>query len=350
MGGTKVKIGIVGSGMVGSTAAYALVMQGIGRKIVLVNKSEARAQAEADDILHAVPFAHPLQVSAGGYDDLAGSRVVIIAAGVHQEPGENRLQLLERNAAVFREVVPQILTYASEAILVVATNPVDVMTHLAARYAAEFGVPSGRVIGSGTTLDTARFRTLLGAHVGVDPHHVHAYVVGEHGDSEVLTWSLVTVGGTALDAFCRLHHIRLDEETKGVIDQKVRRAAYHIIAGKGATYYGIGGALARLVDVILHDQRAILTVCTPTPEVAGVANVTVSLPHLVGGEGILATLPLPLNEEETVALQASAQVIRDVTHALKVKDAIFPIQGGFPNEEHLFFEHSEHSLALYPGP
>ncbi len=311
------KIGVVGCGLVGSTAAYALVMQGIGRKIILVDKAEARARAEADDILHAVPFAHPLQVSAGSYEDLAGSRVVIIAAGAHQEPGETRLQLLERNAAVFREVVPQIVTCAPEAILVVATNPVDVMTHLTARFAADFGVPPGRVIGSGTTLDTARFRTLLAAHVGVDPHHVHAYVVGEHGDSEVLTWSLVTIGGTTLDAFCHLHHVRLDEETKRLIDQKVRRAAYHIIAGKGATYYGIGSALARLVNAITHDQRAILTVCTPTLEVAGVTNVTVSLPHLVGGEGILASLPLPLSGEEAAALQASAQVIKDVTDALK---------------------------------
>lgn len=311
------KIGVVGCGLVGSTAAYALVMQGIGRKIILVDKAETRARAEADDILHAVPFAHPLQVSAGSYEDLAGSRVVIIAAGAHQEPGETRLQLLERNAAVFREVVPQIVTCAPEAILVVATNPVDVMTHLTARYAADFGVPPRRVIGSGTTLDTARFRTLLAAQVGVDPHHVHAYVVGEHGDSEVLTWSLVTIGGTTLDAFCHLHHVRLDEETKRLIDQKVRRAAYHIIAGKGATYYGIGSALARLVNAITHDQRAILTVCTPTLEVAGVSNVTVSLPHLVGGEGILASLPLPLSGEEAAALQASAQVIKDATDALK---------------------------------
>jgi len=316
------KVGIVGSGLVGSTAAYALVMQGIGRKVVLVDKNEARARAEADDIRHVVPFAHPLQVEAGGYADLADSRVVIITAGVNQRPGETRLQLLERNAAVFREVVPQILSHAPDAILVVATNPVDVMTHLTARYAAEFGVPSGRVIGSGTTLDTARFRTLLGTHFGVDPHHVHGYVVGEHGDSEVLTWSLVTIGGTTLDEFCRLRDVCLDEETKGVIDQRVRQAAYHIIAGKGATYYGIGGALARIVDVITHDQRAILTVCTPTPGVAGVADVTVSLPHLVGGEGILATLPLPLDEEEQAALNISARTIRDVIEALSIKGEV----------------------------
>jgi L-lactate dehydrogenase len=311
------KIGVVGSGLVGSTAAYALVMQGIGREIVLVDKNEARSQAEADDILHAVPFAHPLRVSAGDYSDLQGSRVVIITAGVSQRPDETRLQLLERNAAVFREVVHQILTYAPDAILLIATNPVDVMTHLAAHYAADLGVPSQRVIGSGTTLDTARFRTLLGSHFGVDPHHVHSYVIGEHGDSEVLTWSLVTIGGMTLEAFCRLQDICLDEEIQQVIDRKVRRAAYHIIAGKGATYYGIGGALARIVDVIVHDQRAILTVCTPMPDVAGVTDVTVSLPHLVGGKGILTTFPLPLSEEELAALAASALVIRNAINAME---------------------------------
>ena len=303
------KIGIAGSGLVGSTAAYALVMEGIGRHIVLVDKNEARAQAEADDILHAVPFAHPLQVSAGEYHDLAGSQVVIITAGVNQRPGESRLQLLERNAAVFREVVPQVLTYAPEAVLVVATNPVDVMTYLAVRYAAEFGVPSRRVIGSGTTLDTARFRTLLGAHFGVDPHHVHGYVVGEHGDSEVLTWSLVTVGGMPLDEFCRLRQINLDPAARQEIDQRVRRAAYSIIAGKGATYYGIGSALARIVEVILQDQRAILTVCTPARDVFGVCDATVSLPHLLGGSGILASFPLTLDQNEQALLRASAQVV-----------------------------------------
>jgi L-lactate dehydrogenase len=311
------KIGVVGSGLVGSTAAYALVMQGIGREIVLVDKNEARSQAEADDILHAVPFAHPLRVTAGDYADLKGSRVVIITAGVSQRPDETRLHLLERNAAVFQEVVHQILTYAPDAILLVATNPVDVMTHLAAHYAADLGVPFHRVIGSGTTLDTARFRTLLGSHFGVDPHHVHGYVIGEHGDSEVLTWSLVTIGGMTLEAFCRLRDICLDEDVQQAIDRKVRRAAYHIIAGKGATYYGIGGALARIVDVIVHDQRAILTLCTPMSEVAGVTDVTVSLPHLVGGQGILTTFPLPLSEEEMAALAASGRVIRNAIDAME---------------------------------
>src|SRR5436190_498272 len=197
------KVGIVGSGFVGATAGYAMVMQGVGREVVLVDKNMDRARAEADDIRHAVPFAHPLEVRAGNYPDLKGCRVVLLCAGVGQKPGETRLQLLQRNAQVFREAVPQVLTHAPETVLVVATNPVDIMTHLAARFAAECKVPAGRVFGSGTTLDTARFRSLLGTHCGVDSHHVHGYVVGEHGDSEVLTWSLATVAGMPLNNFAR---------------------------------------------------------------------------------------------------------------------------------------------------
>jgi L-lactate dehydrogenase len=303
------KIGIVGTGWVGSTAAYALVMRGVGQEIVLIDKNTKRAQAEADDIFHAVPFAHSLRVSAGDYADLAGSRVVILAAGVSQRPGETRLQLLERNAAIFGDVVPRVLEYAPDAILVVATNPVDVMTHLAARYAAEQGVLPGRVIGSGTTLDTARFRVLLGRFLGVDSRHIHGYVVGEHGDSEVLTWSLVTVGGMPLAEFCRQHGLVLDDAVREEIEHQVRDAAYHIIEGKGSTYYGIGAALARVVDAILRDQRSILTVCTPVAQVGGVCDVTISLPHLVGGEGILASFPLPLDEAEQAALEASAEVV-----------------------------------------
>src|SRR3954465_13206471 len=251
-------------------------MRGVGREIVLVDLNQARAEAEADDIRHAVPFAHALDVRAGGYADLAGSCVVVLCAGVGQKPGETRLDLLRRNASVFREVVPQVLAAAPDAVLVVATNPVDVMTPLAARYAAKCGVPAGRILGSGTTLDTARFRSLIGTHCGVDPHHVHAYVIGEHGDSEVLTWSLATVGGMPLASFARLRHITDPLTVREDIDQKVRRAAYTIIGRKGAQFYGIGSALSRIVNVILHDQRSILTVCSPAAEVARVADVTVA--------------------------------------------------------------------------
>ena len=312
------KVGIVGTGMVGATAAYAMVMRGVGREIVLVDKNEKRAQAEADDLFHAVPFAHPLQVRAGYYADLAGSKVVILTAGVGQRPGETRLQLLARNAAIFRQVVPSVLEHAPKAVLVVATNPVDVMTQLAARYAAAHGVPPTRVLGSGTMLDTARFRALLSRHLGVDARHIHAYVVGEHGDSEVLTWSLVTVGGMPLAEFCRQNGISLTDAVRDEIEHRVRDAAYHIIEGKGATYYGIGSALARLVDVILRDQRSILTVCTPVAGVAGVCDVTLALPHLIGGEGVLASFPLPLSDEEETALRASAQVICDAIEELDV--------------------------------
>jgi L-lactate dehydrogenase len=310
------KIGIVGSGAVGATAAYALVMQGIGREIVLVDLNQARAQAEADDILHAVPFAHPLQVRAGDYPELAGAKVVILAAGVSQRPGETRLQLLERNAAVFRSITPQVLACAPDAVLIVATNPVDVMTHLTAKYAADFGLLSHRVIGSGTTLDTARFRALLGRYLGVDPHHVHAYVLGEHGDSEVLAWSEVSIGGIPLLEFCATQGGEVTTQVKAQIDEQVRQAAYRIIEGKGATYYGIGSALARIVNVILRDQRAILTVCTPQQEVAGVQDVTVSLPNLVGGAGIISTCLFPLSEDEFAGLRASAQIVREAITSL----------------------------------
>jgi L-lactate dehydrogenase len=310
------KVGVVGSGLVGSTAAYAMVMRGVGREVVLVDLNQKRAQAEADDILHAVPFASAHEVRAGDYSDLEGSRVVVITAGVNQKPGETRIELLGRNAQVFQQVIPQVLKYAPEAVLVVATNPVDVMTHITAYYAAQQGVPSSRVIGTGTTLDTARFRALLGRSLGVDSAHIHAYVLGEHGDSEVLTWSLVAVGGIPLEDFCRLRNSQICEEDRQVIDEQVRRAAYHIIEGKGATYYGVGSAIARIVEVILRDQRAILTVCTPEEDVVGVKDVTVALPRLVGGQGVIATLEPTLNEQETRDLRASAQIIRSLIDEL----------------------------------
>ena len=313
------KIGVVGAGFVGATAAYALVMRGVGRRIVLVDRNEARARAEADDLLHAVPFAHPLDVVAGGYPDLAGARVVVLTAGVGQRPGETRLSLLARNAAVFREIVPAVLEHAPEAVLIVATNPVDVMTHLAARFAAEKGVPPARVLGSGTMLDTARFRALLGRRLGVDSAHVHAYVVGEHGDSEVLTWSIATVGGLPLADMAERHGVPFDDPLRQEIDGAVRGAAYTIISGKGATYYGVGSALARVVDTVLGDQRSVLTVCAPEAEVAGVRDVTVSLPRLVGGAGVLETLPLVLPAEEEKALERSASVVRAAIDSLDAR-------------------------------
>ena len=313
------KIGIAGCGMVGSTAAFGLLMEGIGREIILVDLNRARAEAEADDLFHAVPFAHPLTVRAGDYVDLEGCRVVVIAAGVAQRPGETRIQLLQRNATVFEQVVPSILQYAGDTILLVVSNPVDIMTHLAAHFAASFGVPSTRVIGSGTMLDTARFRTLLGRRFGVDPQHVHAYVIGEHGDSEVLTWSLAAIAGMRLEEFAskRGEAILTDGE-KQLIDEQVRRAAYHIIAGKGATYYGIGGAVARLVDVLLNDQRAVLTICSRIQGVATCEGVTLGLPHIVGGQGAMGMIPLLLDATEQQGLQRSASILREAIDSLEL--------------------------------
>jgi L-lactate dehydrogenase len=304
------KIGIVGSGFVGATAAYALIMQGIGREIVLVDKNEKKAEAEANDLFHAVPFSNPLQIRKGDYEDLKDSRLVILSAGVSQKPGESRLDLLKRNAAIFKEVVPSVLKNAPETVLVVATNPLDIMTHIVARFAADYAVPESRVLGTGTMLDTARFRSLLGRKLGVDSHHVHGYVVGEHGDSEVLTWSLVTIGGMNLEDFCNRLDICFDDVPKKEIDDQVRNAAYRIIDGKGATYYGVGSALAKVADVILHDQRSILTVSSPTREVDGVRDVSVSLPRLVGGQGIISTFPLPLAGKEKEDLRKSAETVR----------------------------------------
>jgi L-lactate dehydrogenase len=306
--------------MVGSVSAYALVMSGVGREIVMVDLNRARAQAEANDISHAVPFAHPLTVRAGDYPDLAGAQVVVIAGGVAQKPGETRLQLLQRNADVFRQIVPSVLQHAPEAVLLVVTNPVDIMTHLAAHFAARCGLAGTRVLGSGTTLDTARFRTLLGRHFGVDPQHVHAYVIGEHGDSEILAWSQATIAGLSVDEFVKVRGTPLTEAERQRLDENVRRAAYQIIAGKGATYYGIGSAVARIVDVLLHDQRAILTICTRIAGVADCEDVTLALPHLVGGEGALATIPMPLDAAEREGLRRSAGILREALAALNLNE------------------------------
>lgn len=311
------KIGIVGSGFVGSTAAYAMIIAGVGREIVLVDKDEKRVRAEVSDLRHAVPFARPLSVHQGGYEDLSGCRLVILAAGVSQKPGESRTDLLKRNAEVFHQVVPDVVAHAPEAVVVVATNPLDIMTYMAALFASRSGVPAHRVLGSGTMLDTARFRSLLGEHVGVDPHHVHGYVIGEHGDSEVLTWSLVTVGSMHLDEFEVQHGRHLDNETRDRMDQDVRNAAYTIIEGKGATYYGIGSALAKLADVVLHDQRSVLTVSTPTSGTGGVSDVSISLPRVVGGQGVLQTLNLPLSKQETAALTRSTETVRETISTLE---------------------------------
>lgn len=305
------KIGIVGAGHVGSTAAYTLVLQGIGSELVLVDQQPALAQAQVMDILHATPFSHPVHLRAGQYADLQDAALVIVAAGVSQQAGESRLALLQRNADIFGQIIPAILRYAPDAVLLIATNPLDIMTQVATRIAVAAGADARRVLGTGTMLDTARFRALLGQHCGVAPGSVHAYVLGEHGDSEVLLWSSASVAGVPLSQFAADRGCKLDAAVMAHTDQAVRRAAYQIIEGKGATYYGIGAAIALLSRCILFDERQVLTVSSVQDQVQGVRDVALSLPQVVGRAGILQTLHPPLDSAEQQALVASAQIIRE---------------------------------------
>ena len=300
------KISIVGSGFVGSATAYAMVLRRVASEIVLVDVNPTLARAQAEDILHATPFSNPVQISAGDYPDLAGSSVVVLACGANQRPGETRLQLLERNAKIFEQVTARVVRHAPEAILLVASNPVDVMTHVVM---AVGGLPPGRVIGSGTILDTARFRVLLGEHFGISSQSVHTYVLGEHGDSEVLIWSSAKIGGLPLPEFAEQTGKQLTAETKASIEDGVRRAAYRIIEGKGATYYGIGAGLARIVQAVRDDERAVLTVSNVG--LKGDEGVCLSLPRVISGVGITSTLQPSVSAEEHEALSRSADILRN---------------------------------------
>ncbi|WP_306118325.1 MULTISPECIES: L-lactate dehydrogenase [unclassified Roseitalea] len=300
------RIGIVGTGMVGSSTAYAMALRGVGTELVLVDQSPELATAHAQDISHAVPFAAPVVVRSGGYDDLRGAGIVVIAAGVSQKPGETRLALLGRNARVFRDVVGSVMAVAPDAILLVASNPVDLMTYAAQRFS---GLDPQRVIGSGTILDTARFRVLLGTHLGIASQSVHAYVLGEHGDSEVAVWSSAMAGNVPVASFAEQTGRPLSEDRRRQITDAVRNAAYTIIKGKGSTYYGIGAGLARIADAIIGDERAVLSVSTMTDDVEGVADVPLSLPRIVGRQGVTAELRPDLDEGERAALRASAETI-----------------------------------------
>ncbi|MEM8883859.1 MAG: L-lactate dehydrogenase [Planctomycetota bacterium] len=301
------RIGIVGCGFVGSTAAYSLALFGIPSELVLVDANAECALAHAEDIQHATPFAHNVRIEAGPIERLAGCRIVVIAAGVGQKPGETRLELLGRNADVFRAIIPPIRTAAPDALLVIATNPVDLMTQIATRVA---DLPPERVIGSGTILDTARYRALLGAQLEVAPKSVHAYVLGEHGDSEVLVWSSARVGGLKVAQYAKQFGFEVTDDVRARIDEGVRRAAYTIIEGKGATYFGIGAGLARICRAIVADERTVQTLSVVNPNIEGVADVALSLPRVLGKEGIRATMEPKMDEAEHDALRRSAQVLR----------------------------------------
>ena len=301
------KVGVIGCGFVGSTTAYAMALKGVANEIVLVDVNPDRAKAHAEDILHAIPFAQPARVWGGDYQQLKNAEVVILACGVGQKPGETRIQLLERNVEIFKTVIPQVLENAPETILLIATNPVDVITQVVTEIS---NLSPGRVIGSGTILDTARFRSLLGEHLGVAAMSIHANVLGEHGDSEVLVWSSAKIGGVPLLDFAAQTGRPLVDDIKSRIDDGVRHAAYRIIEGKGATYYGIGAGLAQIAKTIHNDQRRVLTVSSVTQDVKGFEGISLSLPRLVGAKGVLAELEPALSSDEQSALQKSAHILK----------------------------------------
>jgi L-lactate dehydrogenase len=309
------KVGIVGAGAVGANAAYAMVLQGAADEVVLVDRNTALAAAQAQDLLHATPFAYSTRVRVGDAADLEGADVVVLAAGSAQRPGDTRLDLLSRNAAVFAAIIPAVLAAAPGAILLVATNPVDVMTDIALRLS---GLPEGRVFGTGTLLDSARFRALLGEHLGLAAQSVHSHVLGEHGDSEVLWWSGASAGGISIDDAAAELGKCLDDGVRKSIDEAVRRAADRIIAGKGATWFGIGAGIARIVQAIRKDENLLLSVSAHTARIEGVTDVTLSLPRVVGAGGIGGTLMPSLNASERALLHKSAEILKTAIESIKL--------------------------------
>jgi len=304
------KVGIIGCGFVGSSGAFAIALVGAATELILVDLNSDLAGAHAEDILHATPFGKPIRIAAGDYSTLRGAGLVVLACGVGQKPGESRLKLLERNVCVFQNVVPQVLEHAPDSILLVVSNPVDIMTQVVTKIS---GLPSKRVIGSGTILDTARFRTLLAEHLSLAPHSVHAYVLGEHGDSEVLAWSSGKIGGVPLIEFAEQIDRPIEADVMARIDDGVRRAAYRIIEGKGATYYGIGAGIARIAKAIRDDEGAVLTLSN----IEGLNNVSLSLPRVLKAKGIEATIQPILSSEEEKALNRSAELLRQAAAELK---------------------------------
>ncbi|MGO0122003.1 L-lactate dehydrogenase [Desulfothermobacter acidiphilus] len=299
------KIAIIGTGAVGATAAYALIAGGLLEELVLLDANRSKAEGEALDLGDSTAFTPPAKVYPGDYPDLARAELVIFAAGSNQRPGETRLDLTQRNIQVLQEVAQQLSIHWRGGILLVVTNPVDVLTHVAWKL---LGIEPSRVMGTGTVLDSARFRHALSRHTGVDARNLHAYVLGEHGDSAVLLWSRAMVAGIPLEDFCRQRGLPAPDRAE--IDRYVRQAAYRIIERKGATYYAIGLGIRRLCEAILRNQHSVLTVTGPV-EAYGLRDVSFSLPTVVGREGRVFPLEIPLAPPEEDALHRSAETLLD---------------------------------------
>ena len=311
---TATRVAVIGMGNVGATLGYALLFSGLAAEIVLIDRNRAKAEGEAMDLNHAVPFARPTRIWAGDYNDCAAAAVVVIAAGAGQKPGETRLDLLQRNADIFAQIVPRVVEHNRDCILLIATNPVDVLTRVSLQLS---GLPAHHVMGSGTILDTARFRHLLSQHFGVDPRSVHAYIIGEHGDSEVPVWSLANIAGMRLEDFCTAQGRTCDWKELHSIFEQTRDAAYHIIARKQATYYALAAGLMRIMEAILRDQNTVLCVSSLLCGEYGISDVCLSLPSIVNRQGIQKVLHLQMSGEEVRKLQESAQVLTKTLGSLK---------------------------------
>jgi L-lactate dehydrogenase len=309
------RVAVVGVGNVGATFAYTLLLSGLAAEIVLIDGNAAKAEGEAMDLNHAVPFTYPTRVWAGDYSDCACAAVTVLAAGAAQKPGETRLDLIKKNAAIWRNIVPEIARHNPNGILLIATNPVDVLTYAAWKLS---GLPSERVIGSGTILDTSRFRYLLSQHFGVDARSVHAFIIGEHGDSEVPVWSSANIAGMRLREFCKAQGIADDRAAMENIFTQTRDAAYRIIECKGATYYAVAAGLMRITQAILRDQRTVLSVSSLIQNYHGLNDVCFSLPTVVDHGGIEKVLQIELEKEELDKLRHSAEVLKSTIKSLNL--------------------------------
>lgn len=309
------KAAIIGCGAVGASIAFRFLQQGLFSKLVLIDVDRAKAEGEAMDLSDGLPYASAMEITAGNYDDVADCALVVITAGANQKPGETRLDLIGKNVAILKQILHQITLRGFEGILLIVSNPVDVLTYVARELS---GYPRQRVIGSGTVLDTGRFKQLLGEALGVDSRNVHAFIIGEHGDSELAVWSGANVSGVDLEHFCRLRGLEPQPERKEELYLQVRDSAYEIIRRKGATYYGIAMAVGRIAESIVRDEKTVLPISVCLNGQYGLEGVALSLPTIVGRNGLEEVMEIPLSREEAQALQASAQRLKEAIDALNL--------------------------------
>ena len=303
------KVAIIGCGFVGSSSAFALMQSGLFSEMVLIDADVNRAEGEALDISHGLPFAKPMKIYAGGYEDIADAAIVIVTAGAGQKPGETRLDLVKKNVEIFKSIIPEIAKQDFNGILLIVANPVDILTYVAAKLSK---LPQGRVFGSGTVLDSARLKYLLGEHLDVDNRSVHAFIIGEHGDSEIAAWSSANVSGIPLNDFCEMRGYFKHEESMKKILEEVKNSAYEIIEKKRATYYGIAMSVRRICEAIIRDERSILPVSSIQKGEYGIENVALSIPAIVGREGVEKVVPIKLSDTEKKELIKSAETLKNV--------------------------------------